>query len=133
MKTVMDKRVDLPAKLNELKGHGTLAAITESEMSNIAFNEKLQGLSPSIQNLADQIKQRWTHPGKFRDIATGLMNILRLMMQGEQVSNTDAELEPFRDNVTRLHDLTWQTFPDGGPQFKRIWEWVRNSLFAKLN
>jgi hypothetical protein len=121
--------VDIHEKLNALKMH----AVEESDQSNTVFMKKLQELDPSIQNLADHIQQRWTHPQKFRDIAVDLTNILRKMMRGAKVSNAIEELEPFRNNINRIHDLIWEKFPnEDGPKFYEIWAWIRNTLFAKL-
>ena len=101
------------------------------------INELLDGLdkstelNASVNRVANQIKQRWTHPDKFRDIAGGLTNILRKMMKGEEVTVINEELQHYGNNILNLYDLIWEKFPDG-KHFGVILRWVKLTLNKKL-
>ena len=96
--------------------------------------EELNGshdLDSSVENVADQIKQRWTHPDKFREIASGLTNILGRLMRGGEVTVKNEELQHYRNKIVHLYDLICDKFPDR-KHFDVIWQWVKYTLYEKL-
>jgi hypothetical protein len=93
--------------------------------------DKSTELNASVKRVADQIKQRWTHPDKFREIADSITNILRSMMRGGEVTVKNEELQHYRNNIVNLYKIICEKFPDG-KHFDVIWKWVKSTLYNNL-
>ena len=95
------------------------------------WTKKRDELNDPVTKLANHIKQRWTHPDKFREIADSITNILGRMMRGGEVTVKNEELQHYRNNIVNLYELIGEKFPDG-KHFDVIWRWVKSTLYNNL-